>query len=151
MRSNGTVLRLESVSTSLVTALRHAAEIRQRAACLVACEFAVVQTGISSSTVQRALQLLRALKPIPAELKQGLDVLTQQLDDKYFDFQEAAEDGNVSEDEWKQVFSQARAASALAFASGENAFDAASEAIYEAAATVDEPNELLSIVLKTLA
>ena len=142
--------RLETISNSLFTALRHAPENRQRAACLAACEFAVENTGIKSSTVDQALQLLRSSKPIPAELKQNLDTLTQQLDEEYFDLQEAAEDGNASEEEWKRVFSQARAVSALLFASGENVLDAATEAIYEATTTVDDTQELLAVVLKAL-
>jgi hypothetical protein len=150
MRETDTMSRLETISNSLVNALRHASENRQRTACLAACEFAVAKTGVSSSAVEQALQLLRASQPIPAELKQDLDALTQRLDEEYFDLQEATEDGNASEEEWKRAFSQARAVSALAFAAGEDAFDAATEAIYEATATVDENEELLAIVLKAL-
>ncbi|MES2788383.1 MAG: hypothetical protein V4719_02095 [Planctomycetota bacterium] len=133
-----------------MTALRRAQESRQRAACLAACEFAVATTGISSSAVVQALQLLRVSQPISAGLKHDLGTLMQRLDEEYFDLKEAAEERNASESEWKRVFSQARAASALAFASNENAFEAATEAIYEATTAVDDREELVGIILNAL-
>lgn len=151
MKNTSTMSRLETISKSLATALHHAPANRQRAACLAACEFAIAQTGVGSPAVEQALRMLRSSQPISAELKHALDTLAQRLDEEYFDLQDAAEESDATEDEWKRAFSQARAVSALVFAFGENAFDAASEAVYEATATVDDNQELLAIVSKALA
>jgi len=151
MKILNTMSRLESVSSSLAASLRQVLDRQQRAACLAACEFAVEHSGVSSPVVEQALQALRQSMPIAPQVKRQLEALTQRLDDEYFDLQEAAENGTASEDEWKRAFSQARAASALVFAAGEDAFEAASEAIYEATATVDDNSELVAIVAKALA
>ena len=134
-----------------MTALRHAPENRQRAASLAACEFAVAHTGLVAPVVEQTLCTLRASRPISAESRHALETLAQQLDENYFDLPEAAEEGNAPEDARKLAFSRARAASALAFAADENALEAASEAIYEAAATVDDNKDLLAVVSKALA
>jgi hypothetical protein len=49
-----------------------------------------------------------------------------------------------------RVFGQARAVAALAFAGGEDAFQAATEAVYEAAATTDHKEELTAQILSVL-
>ena len=151
MRNINTMSRLETISSSLAVSLRQASEIRQRAACLAACEFAVEHSGVDSPVVEQTLQVLRQSNPVAPQLKRELEALTQCLDDKYFGLQEAAENGTATEDEWKRAFSQARAASALVFASGGDAFEAACEAIYEATATVDDTSELVTIVAQALA
>jgi hypothetical protein len=143
--------RLETISSSIAVSLSQASETRQRAACLAACEFAVEHSGVNSPVVEQALQALRQSNPVAPQVKRELEALTQRLDDEYFDLQEAAENGTASEDEWKRAFSQARAASALVFASGEDALEAASEAVYEATATVDDNSELIAIVANALA
>ncbi|MFM7038313.1 MAG: hypothetical protein ACKO2L_11390 [Planctomycetaceae bacterium] len=151
MKTSNTMSRLESVSRSLAASLRQVSDRQQRAACLAACEFAVEHSGVDSPVVEHALQALRQSKPVAPQVKRDLEALTQRLDDEYFDLQEAAENGTASEDEWKRAFSQARAASALVFASGDDAFEAASQAIYEATATVDDNSELVVIVAKAMA
>lgn len=149
-RIANTMSRLESVSTTLTTSLREASTKHQQSACLAACEFAVERSGIDSPIIQHALQAMRNSQPVPPEIKRELKSLEQRLDDEYFHLQEAAEAGNASEDAWKRAFSHARATSALVFAAGEDAFEAASEAIYEASATVDDNRELIAVVTKVL-
>ncbi len=143
--------RLAIVSGSLASALRRASVDQQRDVSLKACEFAVERSGVCSPIVDQVLQLLRASRRVPSEWIHDLQALTQRLDNEYFDLQQAADEGRTNDDEWKRMFSQARAASALMFASGADAFEAASEAIYEAAATVDPSSEFLASISRSLA
>ena len=64
---------------------------------------------------------------------------------------EAAEQGRASIDDYMRAFGQARAVAALCFTGGEDANRAASEAIYEAAATTDDKAELSRHILPAFA
>jgi hypothetical protein len=82
--------------------------------------------------------------------KADLDALIVQLDDEYFGLQEAAEEGRANTADYLRLFGQARAVAALAFAGGEDAFQAATESIYEAVATTDNKDELSIHILSVL-
>jgi len=142
--------RLDSVAADLVAALREASEERQRAACLVACNFAIESSGVRSPVVQDAMRMLRSSRPLLPRYKVELDELVAQLDDEYLRLQERVEEGQSATDEYMKFFGQARAVAALSFAASDDAFQAAVEAIYEAAATTDEKDELFSEIWKTL-
>jgi hypothetical protein len=142
--------RLDALSTRLAAALRQASEERLRSACLEACEFAVQQTGVESPFVDDALRSLRSSKPLSLDYREALDALAGRLDDEYFGLQEAAEDGRATVDDYMRPFGQARAVTALSFATDQDAFKAANEAIYEAAAAVADKEELVAAVLKVL-
>jgi hypothetical protein len=80
-----------------------------------------------------------------------LDALVARLDDEYFDLKEAAEEGRNSSGDYTLRFGQARAVAAVSFAGGENVAEAATEAIYEAVATVDDPAELTTLIRSVLS
>jgi hypothetical protein len=143
--------RLDTISTQLVTALRQASEERQRSACLAACEFAVQRVGINSPVVADALQTLRAKEPLATNQKAALDALAGKLDDEYFELQEAAEDGKATDDDYMRPFGQSRAVTALSSAANRDAFEAAAEAIYEAATATDDRDGLIADIMITLA
>jgi hypothetical protein len=142
--------RLDALSTRLADALRRASEESRRSACLAACEFAVQRTGIESPLVVDALRSLRSLKPLSPDDRDALDALAGRLDDDYFGLQEAAEDGRATVEDYMRPFGQARAVAALSFAAARDAFEAANEAIYEAASAVEDKQSLVATVLKAL-
>jgi hypothetical protein len=142
--------RLDALSTRLAAALRQASEERLRSACLEACEFAVQRTGVESSLVDDALRSLRASKPLPLDYREALEALAGRLDDEYFGLQEAADEGRATVDDYMKPFGQARAVTALSFATDRDALKAANEAIYEAATAVADKEELVVAVLKVL-
>lgn len=142
--------RLDTLSTRLAVALHQASEERRRSACLAACEFAVQRTGVESQVVDDGLRMLRASKPLPPDYKLALDALAGRLDDEYFGLQEAAEDGRATVGDYMRPFGQARAVTALSFAANQDAFEATSEAVYEAASATDDKEELVAAVMKVL-
>ena len=74
-------------------------------------------------------------------MKAEIDALAAQLDEEYLDLQEAAEDGRASIEDYLRVFAKARAVAALSLAGNENSLQAATEAIYEAAATIRDTDK----------
>ena len=142
--------RLDALSPQLADALRLASEESRRSACLTACEFAVQRTGIESPLVFDALRSLRSSKPLSSHDRDALDALAGRLDDDYFGLQEAAENGRATVGEYMRPFGQARAVAALSLAADRYAFDAANEAIYEAASAVEDKQGLVAAVFKAL-
>lgn len=143
---------LALLSLELDTKLREAGPAKQRAACLVACQFAVAKAGIQSPVVATALAELQAGKVFSPNLKAELDALVEQLDDQYFDLKDAAEAGMADPRQWQDMFVKARAVAALSNAGDEDAYKAAGESIYEAAFTIldDNKEELFALVESVL-
>lgn len=142
--------RLETLSPDLAAKIQRASAAKQRAASLAACEFAISHAKVEHPLVKRALERVRALGVFTPDEKAELEALAAQLDEEYFTLQEAAEEGRASTEDYMRVFSQARAVAALAFAGGEDASQAVTEAIYEAAATTDNKEELSARILSVL-
>jgi hypothetical protein len=142
--------RLEILSPDVADKLQRASAAKQRAASLAACEFAVAHTRVEHRLVDEALRTLRAAGVLTPNEKAELDALAAQLDEDYFALQEAAEEGQASTEDYLAMFAKARAVAALACAGDENALQAATEAIYEAAATADDKDGLLACILAVL-
>jgi hypothetical protein len=142
--------RLEALWAHLAAKIERSSVAKQRAASLAACEFAISHAKVEHPLVQQALQKLRAGGVFSLKEKADLDALIVQLDDEYFGLQEAAEEGRANTADYLRLFGQARAVAALAFAGGEDAFQAATESIYEAVATTDNKDELSMHILSVL-
>ena len=139
---------LALLSQDLDKTLHGAASTKQRAASLVACEFAVAKASVEAPVVATALAELQAGRVFPSSVKAQLDALAEKLDEQYFDFKEAAEAGCADPKQWQDLFAKARAVAALSNAGDEDAYIAAGESIYEAAFTVADENrhELLALI-----
>jgi hypothetical protein len=142
--------RLETLSPDLAGKLRRASAAKQRAASLAASAFAISRAKAEHPLVEKALKKVRAAGVFTPKEKAELDALAAQLDEEYFALQEAAEEGRASTEDYIRMFGQARAVAALSFAGGEDAFQSATEAIYEAAATTDDKEELFARILSAL-
>jgi hypothetical protein len=142
--------RLDSLSADLADKLRRASSAKQRAASLAASKFAIARAEVEHPLVEKALEKVRTAGVLTPKEKAELDALAAQLDEEYFALQEAAEEGRASTDDYMRLFGQARAVAALAFAGGEDALQAATEAIYEAAATTDDKEELAALIQSAL-
>lgn len=142
--------RLETLSPDLAAKMQRASAIKQRAASLAACEFAISRAKVEHPLVEKALKKMRATGVLAPKEKAELDALAAQLDEEYFALQEAAEEGQARTEDYMRVFGQARAVAALSFAGGDDASQSAAEAIYEAAATTDDKEELSIHILSVL-
>lgn len=142
--------RLETLLPDLAGKMRRASTTKQRAASLAASEFAIDRAKIGHPLVVNALGKMRATGILTPKDRAELDALAAQLDEEYFALQEAAEAGQAGIEDYMRPFRQARAVAALAFAGGEDALQAAEEAIYEAAATTDDKEDLAASVQSAL-
>lgn len=142
--------RLESQFPGVADKLRRASTAQQRAVSVAASEFAIAHARVQHPIVKRAMAKVRETGVLAPDEKADLDALVAQLDREYFDLQEAAEEGRAAADDYMRRFDQARAVAAVSFAGSEDALLAATEAIYEAAATTDDKEQLSALVQSVL-
>jgi hypothetical protein len=148
--SISTMHRLESISADLDAKLRSASPAQQRAAMLTACEFALKHSGVKNATIAKGIGELRRTGAISPGLCTDLQAIVEQLDEDAFRAQEAVEAGHGSWDEYLAAYSRARCGAALSFAGLADPLQAAVEAIYEAAMTSDDPEEIISVLQSAL-
>jgi len=129
----GKVLHLSWLgSPELAARLPAAPEAQQRRAALSACEFALAKSGLEHPLVDEAMAALRDGRPVSPAQRENLQRLVDELDARSDGLRETAEEAGTSEEEADAFFSQARAAQAVCFATGDDALEAAVEAVYEA-------------------
>lgn len=97
--------------------------------------------------VHGVLLVLETHRRVPPHLKEQLEGFVGALDESYFQAYEAAEAGRGKPDSWQPLFSLARAADAVLSACDPDPRRAASEAIYEAWAAMDENTDALKAVV----
>lgn len=142
--------RLETVSPQLVETLRSAPTVKQRAVGLIAGNFAIARAGIKQPLLDEALATIAHEGSLPSRQKADLEALAHQLDGEYLRLLDESEDGCAGET-CLRIFAQARAVAAIVYAGNDDSFKAATESIYEATATTDDPVELLTLVEAELA
>ncbi|MGH7128649.1 MAG: hypothetical protein ACREJB_17115 [Planctomycetaceae bacterium] len=140
------MVRLSTISPDLVVRLRRMSAAERRELAVAACEFAVSRVELQHPSIDRALSLLRQGSQLPPEDRTALETLAADLDERYFDLQDAAEDGRAGPEDFLHPFAQARAVAALLSVFHEDSLTAAEEAIYEAAMTGEHPAELLAVI-----
>ncbi|WP_095092853.1 hypothetical protein [Pseudomonas sp. Irchel 3A5] len=144
------IMRLEMVEKGLVEKLKLVSEEQRRIAVKVACELAFQASPVEVPIVVESLRQLLSGNRLTTDQVSGLDALAAQLDEKYFDLQDSLEEGQNLNLEGLQLFSQARAVSALSLAGRENSLITATEAIYEASSAVDDGAHIFKAVLSVL-
>ncbi|MFB3304737.1 hypothetical protein [Pseudomonas sp. AMR01] len=132
------MMRLEMVEKGLVEKLKLVGEEQRSVAVKVACELAFETCTVKVPIVVDSFRQLLAGNRLTTDQVSELDALAAQLDEKYFDLQNGMDEGQNLTLEGLQLFSQARAISALSLAGGENSLMTATEALYEASSAVDD-------------
>lgn len=146
MKENAMEIRLEHNAPELVEKLRHSPIEKQRRASLAACEFALARTKVDHPLVEEALQKLHRGERFSFDEKARIERLATELDEQYFELEEASPDEAVG------FFEQSRAVASLFYACCEDAFEvfeASTEAIYEAMAACGN-RELYTLIYPIL-
>lgn len=147
---------LEQLAPEMFAMLERADDPLLRTVCLQACEYAVFHNRLRDPIVHAALNALRAGQPYRQEDTRQLEALMNVFDERYFELKDLAED---EEDEsrretltlqYRDYFQKARTVAALLSAADEDGFEAASEAIYEAAASTPNKAALFELVKQFL-
>ncbi|QXI42237.1 hypothetical protein HU734_018570 [Pseudomonas wayambapalatensis] len=144
------IMRLEMVEKGLVEKLKLVSDEQRRGAVKVACELAFQACPVEMPIVIESLRKLRSGSKLTPDQVSGLNALAAQLDEKYFDVQDSLDEGQNLNVEGLQLFSQARAVSALSLAGGDDSLMTATEAIYEASSAVDDGTHIFKAVLSVL-
>ena len=145
------MMRLETVALELAEKLRQANPDQQKKASFLSCQLAISATKLVNENVLHVLQFLKQEKNVPSLLREKLDTLVAELDDRYFELQDKAEEYPAFVADYLHLFGQARAASALSFASHDDGSSATSEAIYEALMSVENNEVIIHAVLNLLS
>lgn len=142
--------RLSSLSKPLDDAVSKSSSDLLRIASLSACEYALSNSKLDSELTTTLLSPLRRHEAVQQSLRDQIADLVSSLDEEYFVLLDEAEDDESKRKESYAKFTQARAASALMYASMDDPTEFASEVIYEAAATLDDCKTLIETILKIL-
>jgi hypothetical protein len=110
----------------------------------------VEHSALSQPLITKALQHLNTPPYSNVELRELVQKIAEQLDEEYFNLQDLCEDGKATKAQVSVAFTKARAATAVASALGEIAFNAAAETAYEANAGDDGSKNLTEIAKKIL-
>jgi len=146
---------LQRLDPLLFDMLEQADGARLRQACVLSCEFAVALNEPFESLVVDALESLRQRQLYRSGVIDQLDDLMNFLDDKYFDLKERAEEAGSDQEQmikqYDEYFRKARTVAALRYAADQDPFEAATETIYEAAASAPDNRVLFDSLKKLLA
>ncbi|UVE70568.1 hypothetical protein L2Y90_32645 (plasmid) [Burkholderia pyrrocinia] len=124
--------------------------------CFRVCEYAATANGLLDTVVQEALGYLKSRQECQCGWLKELDELVNSFDDKYFDLKEQAEDTENSRERESllllsgEYFRKARVVAAICAATDKDPFEAATEAIYEAAASVEKNEIVFDLVMSLL-
>lgn len=147
---------LQQLAPDMFAMIERADDLRLRKVCALVCEFAVSGNGPFESVVDEALECLRLDISYGQDLTDRLEALMNRLDDQYFELKdqaEDAEDGAVRQRltaQYQALFQKARAVAALRASADPDSFEAATESIYEAAASVAHRELVFNIVMRFL-
>ncbi|MEK7898022.1 hypothetical protein AAB990_22290 [Burkholderia contaminans] len=134
---------LQTLAPKLFAKLEKANENSLRKICYRVCDYAATANRPHDPLIDEAIGYLRLGNEYRQGMVTDLDELMNRLDERYFDLKDRADEMVESPDceqllaESDEYFRKARVAAALRVAVGSDAFEAATESIYEAAASVD--------------
>ncbi|WP_412023491.1 hypothetical protein [Burkholderia cepacia] len=148
---------LQQLAPEMFAMLERTGEQHLRLICFRVCGYAVSHNRPLDPIAELALESLGATQSMWGEMLADLESLMNRLDEEYFDAAERADEiddiagRNQLIAQSIDLFRKARAVAALRSTAGSNAFEAASETIYEAAASVADKDAVFEIVKHLLA
>jgi hypothetical protein len=147
--------RLEHIAPDIAEELRRLAPDELRAVSLLACQLALQDADQARGEAETWLNHLREEGALPALAQISLEKLIAQMDEKYFNLREQADDSPTpdsapAQQEHLEFFRKARALSALSFAAQEDLLAGAMESIYEASAAVQSATCLFDAVRQAI-
>lgn len=147
---------LQTLAPNAFAQLERTEGVRLQWICFRVCEYAVTANGPRHSVVQEALWYLKLRREYRHGLLEELNEMVNCFDGEYFSLKEQAE-SNEGADERDSLsmlsdeyFRKARVVAALRAAADTDPFEAATEAIYEAAASMDKNEIMFDFVMSIL-
>lgn len=148
-----TIDLLRQRAPTLARQIDGAGDLQLRKLTLAVVRASIERTRLANPIIIQAISRLNASERIDSELRDRVRAIAERLDEKYFALKEPLEereDGGKTDPEVTLAFSRARAATAVAYALGEDARAAAASATYEAIFATDDVDYLTNKVEKAL-
>lgn len=148
---------LQTLAPDMFSMVEQADEPHRRIVCLAVCDYAVSKNRPLAPIAEDALTLLRSSKSYDDAMVRELDALIELFDNQYFELKDKSDEMEESPsrsevmERYKENFRKARAVAALRFAGDDDSFEAATEAIYEASASVGERQAVFELVKRILS
>lgn len=136
------MMRLETIAPEVVLLLKRARLDQARRAAWAACDVAL-QTVPLGDDIAR-IRSVCDRESLSSQQQLELREFIARSDQEYFELHEASESGRAAKQDFLRKFAEARAASALLFAAQADGAEMAGEAIYEAAAAVEDKQDLFT-------
>jgi hypothetical protein len=130
--------RLDLIDPVLSGRLQQLSARQLRHITYTICTLALERTGVRDPVIAAAMDIVKTGRYDDVSRREQLDILVERLDAQQWDLQDAVAAGHADEGAYLLAFAQARAAHAVYFALDADPFIAATEAIYEAQAAIDE-------------
>jgi hypothetical protein len=143
-------LRLRVVAPDLLREIEQLSEGRRRELVAAVCHDVISRHGIDDPRVAAAELALSESRYGQSPEKERIVGLVEEADNRAWDFQDMAEAGRVSEEEYEQEFAKARALAAVAEAFDADSLTAASESLYEAYHAVENEAIFRNLVAEAL-
>jgi len=145
-----TASRLELDAPDLVEQLKRLQAPQLRRVAIGAARVALEHAGVQNPILEEALRTLDEGHSVSEELRSKVEEVVNELDDRYFELQEAEGHFQKEHGPSAQAYCRARAANAVLFAVHHDPFEAAMEALYEANYALDEDTDLLRGLVRQL-
>lgn len=145
------MFRLTTISKELSVGLTRAAAEKQREVVVRSCEYVIKKTKTNSRLILDILQKYSNKSDLPLNLRTELEKEIAIFEEEYFRLQAAEETGECSQEEYLIPFQKARAISAVLYCFESDLELASNEALYEAAMSLDDPEELIDTIKKVLS
>lgn len=143
-------LRLETIAPDLVEELARADAAAQRRVATAVANAAIERTQLTAAELNDAFTAIQAEHFGDSPTREGVQRLTDRLDEEQWEIQERVEEGHANTAEHLRAFCAARTASAVYFALDADPKTAALEALYEAHAATDDLEALRRLVRRHL-
>jgi len=142
--------RLASIAKELSDKLTGASAKKQREIIVSSCEYALRKTKANNRLTQDILKKYQTQSDLPLNLQAELEKEIAIFEEDYFRLQTAAENGESLPERYLTPFQKARAVSAVLYCFESDLALAANEALYEAAMSLNDPEELIDMAKKVL-
>jgi hypothetical protein len=142
--------RLELIDYDLSEKIKNASSEKQRSISLAVTRYAIMESNLISNLVGQAYEAVRTGRINDKELKDQIEHLVQDLDQKQWDLHDLVDEGEASEEEYLKAFKRARAANALFFLLDADPVISALESSYEAHAVSGSIEDLRSVIFREM-
>lgn len=142
--------RLERIDPELFDRLRRASPIQQRAAARAACRFALDSNDLVGPIIDAGWEAIESAEYGNSRPRAQLKAFVSQLETIERRARDCVDSGQASRGQYIVAFRRAHAANSIYYALSSDAFEAATESVYEANAATSDVQGLIQAISSAL-